>query len=265
MKKNDSPKTSQQQLLQNQQRSVLLVDDEQSIRRAVGQLLSNHGYQVTTCPDGIAALHLLQQQQQQVDVIISDVRMPRMDGWQLLHQLRRNDNNLNLKQVPVILLTAQGLPQDRVRGYQAGADAYLPKPFDPQELLVLVDSVIQRRERLNGSRTQCSTSSSTDASSTTALVQDLKRSVQDIQRLLLEQPPGINHNNNARGVVHLAPPERQVLEWLCQGLRNKEIAERTYLSTRRVEQVLTTLYRRTKVKNRTELVRWAIATGTVKL
>ena len=183
-------------------------------------------------------------------MIVSDVRMPGMDGLQLLKEVRSNPQ---LVEVPVVLLTAKGMPQDRVQGYNAGADAYVPKPFDPDELVTIIDSVIQRHEELNPSDS--------------VTIDDLKRDLADIKYLLLEKGGGgramkgwIEYTD-----VFLAPQERQVLELLCEGLMTKEIADRTFLSTRRVEQLLTTMYRKTKVKNRTELVRWAISTGNVKI
>ena len=149
--------------------------------------------------------------------------------------------------------------QDRVAGYQAGADAYLPKPFDPDELITLIDHFIQRHETLN------------DANQNT--IGELQRNVQDIKYLLMEQM-GTGHSPSTSPLqptrvvatnVFLAPDERQVLNLLAQGKMTKEIADSMYLSTRRIEQLLTILFRKTKVKNRTELVRWAIATGNVKI
>jgi DNA-binding NarL/FixJ family response regulator len=197
------------------------------------------------------------------DVIVSDVRMPIMDGLTLLEQIRSHSQ---LVQIPVILLTAKGMVQDRVAGYQAGADAYLPKPFDPDELIALIDHFIQRHEILNDANQNA--------------IVDLQRNVQDIKYLLLEQMGGGSINSVGKSDalqegsisprvintnVFLAPDERQVLYLLCEGKMNKEIAETMYLSTRRIEQLLTVLFRKTKVKNRTELVRWAIATGNVKI
>ena len=145
------------------------------------------------------------------------------------------------------------MPQDRVEGYEAGADAYVPKPFDPDELVTIVESVIRRHEELSDSNG--------------VAVDDLKRDLKDIRHMLLEEGgagSGMKGWVEATNVF-LSPQERQILELLCEGLMNKEIADRAFLSTRRVEQLLTTMYRKTKVKNRTELVRWAISTGNVKI
>lgn len=174
--------------------------------------------------------------------------MPEMDGIELLHEVRSDDV---LVGVPVILLTAKGRPQDRIDGYKAGADAYLSKPFDPDELLSILDNCILRHDTLNGEN---------------VLVDDLKRELDEIKYLLLEKGGGGVGNGWVEATnVFLTPDERKVLELLCQGLTTKEIASSTFLSTRRVEQLLTTMFRKTDVSNRTELVRWAIATGNVQL
>jgi DNA-binding CsgD family transcriptional regulator len=104
-------------------------------------------------------------------------------------------------------------------------------------------------------------------------VEDLRRDVEDIKRLLLDKGGGgagrgwIQDGNGGSGggVVFLAPDERDILNLLCQGLTNKEIAQKAFVSTRRVEQILTGMYRKAQVKNRTELVRWAITSGQVSL
>lgn len=260
------------------ERWVLFVDDEKSIRDAVGQLLVKSGYQVTTCENGYEALRIALNGQRMVlkdnddgkvslensitttlpassfvsprsvpDAIVSDVRMPIMDGLSLLEQIRSNPQ---LIQIPVVLLTAKGLSQDRIAGYNAGADAYIPKPFDPDELISVIDNLIHRHESLNDSNN--------------IAISDLQRDVQDIKYMLLEKG-GLGTNRVANTNVFLAPDERQILVLLCEGKMNKEIADEMFMSTRRVEQLLTVMYRKTNVKNRTELVRWAISTGNVKL
>jgi DNA-binding NarL/FixJ family response regulator len=237
-------------------RWVLIVDDEEAIRKAVGQLLFDRGYQVTACADARTALKVAlnrRNDQDEVnrpivpDCIVSDVRMPGMDGLEFLRNVRSNDK---LVEVPVILLTAKSMIQDRIAGYDSGADSYLPKPFDPEELVAIIDNIIDRHETL-GSNVQ---------------VEDLKRDLDEIKYLLLEKGGGgVGNGWVEQTNVFLAPDEREVLKLLCQGLMSKEIAEKTFLSTRRVEQLLTRMFRKTNVKNRTELVRWAVSTGNVHI
>ena len=234
---------------------VLVVDDEEPIRRAVGQLLYDKGYQVTACADGQTAIDVALTQRNDgntaksvPDCVISDVRMPNMDGIQLLKAMR---NHESLQEVPVVLVTAKGMTKDRIEGYNAGADAYITKPFDPDELVAVVDNVIERHETLNGEN---------------IAVDDLKKDLDEIKHLLLEEGGGGVGNGWVKSTnVFLAPDEKEVLELLCQGLMTKEIASRTNISKRRVEQLLTRMFRKADVKNRTELVRWAVATGNVNL
>jgi len=230
---------------------ILLVDDEEAIRAAVGQLLDDRGYQVTACADGPTALQVARSKvkdNQLPDAIISDVRMPGMDGLELLKEIRADEN---LVQIPVVLLTAKGMTQDRIAGYDAGADAYVPKPFDADELVTIVDNAIERHKDLNEEKIG---------------VDDLKRDLDEIKYLLLEKGGGGVGNGFVEATnVFLAPDEREVLELLCEGLMNKEIGQKIFLSTRRVEALLTGLFRKANVKNRTELVRWAIATGNVQI
>ena len=239
-------------------RWVVIVDDEKPIRQAVGNYLSDQGYQVTACADALSALKVFRSKKQinkegvemirPPDAIVSDIRMPGMDGLRLLAEVRSDEL---LVGVPVVLLTAKGMAQDRIEGYKAGADAYLPKPFDPEELLSIIDNTIVRHETLNGENVE---------------VEDLRRDLDEIKYLLLERGGGGVGNGWVEATsVFLTPSEKRVLELLCQGLTTKEIAAASYLSTRRVEQLLTTMFRKTNVSNRTELVRWAVATGNVQI
>lgn len=242
-------------------RWVILVDDEEAIRSAVGQFLFDQGYQVTACPSAKIALNECRTKRvisedgteklKSPDVIVSDIRMPEMDGLELLGEIR---SDKRLVEVPVVLLTAKGMAEDRIAGFKAGADAYVPKPFDPEELLSIIDNVILRHESLNGKNVK---------------VEDLKKDLDEIKFMLLEKGGGgigpIGPGWVADTSVFLTPDERNVLELLCKGLMTKEIAKETLLSTRRVEQLLTSMFRKTDTSNRTELVRWAVATGNVQI
>mmetsp|Transcript_28064 Transcript_28064/g.61583 ORF Transcript_28064/g.61583 Transcript_28064/m.61583 type:complete len:332 (-) Transcript_28064:56-1051(-) len=239
---------------------VVLVDDEEAIRKSVGQFLFDAGYQVTACADADTALKICRSYRTESngseennspslpDVIVSDIRMPGKDGLELLSDIRSDEH---LVEIPVVLLTAKGLTEDRIAGFKAGADAYLPKPFDPEELLTIIDNSIQRHETLSGGNVE---------------VDDLKRDLDDIKFMLLERGGGGVGGGWVEATnVFLAPDEREVLELLCKGLMNREIAEELFTSTRRVEQHLTSMFRKTSTSNRTELVRWAISTGNVEV
>ena len=231
---------------------ILLVDDEEPIRTAVGDFFVDQGYRVTTCGDGAQALELLSQQVP--DCIVSDIRMPNMDGLELLGVIRSSSDD-ELVNVPVVLLSARALVQDRIAGYDAGTDAYLTKPFSPYELVAIVDNLLERSKNLKLEYEDLHKPVTT---------QDLQKDLVEIKKLLQTGGAGIGNGWVQKTDIFLSKDERAVLEFLSKGLKTKEIAFETHLSTRRIEQLLTGMFRKTGVKNRTELVKWAVSTGNVE-
>lgn len=120
---------------------LLLVDDEPGLRTAVKTYLEDEGFEVSTAVDGEEGWE--KAQQIIPDLVISDVMMPRCDGYELLKRLREDER---LAGTPVIFLTAKGMTVDRTQGYSAGVDDYIPKPFDPDELVARVRNVVKRQE-----------------------------------------------------------------------------------------------------------------------
>lgn len=242
--------------IQRNQYWVVLVDDEEAIRQAVGDYLYDEGYQITACADAAALLELLSSSSSSSgsagatttkrlpDAIISDIRMPTTNGIELLTQLRQH---ALWSRLPVILLTAKGLTADRVAGYRAGADAYLTKPFDPAELLSLLDNLILRRQQVlqqaNGG--------------TAAGLVELQQELAVVQEMMQANTQRVVQSTT----VFLTAVERAVLEGVAAGYSNAEIATQCNLSPNRVTQTLSRLYQVTKCSTRTELVRWAFATG----
>jgi DNA-binding response OmpR family regulator len=117
-------------------RRVLVVDDDDDIRLLLQQLLSGAGYDVQTAQDGRAALRAFHASPS--DIVILDLSMPELDGFETLDRLR------DLSDVPVILLTARSGEIDKVRGFRAGADDYVVKPFGRQELLARIEALLRR-------------------------------------------------------------------------------------------------------------------------
>ena len=116
---------------------ILVVDDDDRIRELLRRYLSQLGYRVTTSPDGEKARQLLEQLM--FDLVVLDVMMPKMDGFELLQHIRQRD-----KTTPVILLTARGESSDRIEGLKIGADDYIAKPFEPEELALRIAAVLRR-------------------------------------------------------------------------------------------------------------------------
>ena len=115
---------------------ILVADDEPRILNFLGSKLKASGYDVVTATNGLEVLEQLKAQEP--DLIVLDVMMPKMDGFQALKELR------SFSAVPVIILSAKGADIDRIRGLGLGADDFLPKPFNPEELIARIDAVRRR-------------------------------------------------------------------------------------------------------------------------
>ena len=120
---------------------ILVVDDDRNLRKIIATNLELAGYEVATAEDGNAALAALDETQP--DLVLLDVMMPGKDGYETARAIRRHPVNAN---VPIIMLTAKSEIEDKVAGFEAGADDYLTKPFGPQELLARVRAKIRRIE-----------------------------------------------------------------------------------------------------------------------
>ena len=122
---------------------ILVVDDERHIVRLVEVNLQRAGYEVLTAYDGVEALEKIKADKP--EMIILDVMMPRMDGFEVLKDLRANPDT---KDIPVIMLTAKAQDADIFKGWSSGVDSYLTKPFNPRELLAFVQRIFQSLENM---------------------------------------------------------------------------------------------------------------------
>ena len=125
-------------------RRVLIVDDDLEIGHYISSELA-HYYRFGLCPNGKEGLRELLTND--YDVVISDVMMPEMDGFTMLRMIK---SNLNISDVPVIMLTSKADVGNRLEGLERGADAFLAKPFDMEELHVTIENLIHNRQRLKG-------------------------------------------------------------------------------------------------------------------
>lgn len=224
---------------------LLLVDDEPGLREAVQAYLEDSDFSVQVASNARDAWDMLQKNPP--DLVISDVMMPQVDGYQFLKQMREDPR---FKALPVVFLTARGMKSDRIHGYQAGCDAYLPKPFDPDELVAIVENLLERR------------AATTQAAGSNADIDAIAREIAAIRGMLQQQggitqtPPPIR--------IDLTPREQSVLDLVAEGLMNKEIARRLETSVRNVEKYVSRLFSKTGTNSRTELVRYALEHGLTK-
>jgi DNA-binding NarL/FixJ family response regulator len=224
---------------------ILLVDDEPSLRESVQAYLEDSGFVVQVASNARDAWLLLEQTTP--DLVISDIMMPQVSGYDFLKQMREDVRFLNL---PVVLLTAKGMTKDRIEGYTAGCDAYLPKPFDPDELVAIAENLIARRAM-----------QSVTANSNTSEITDLAGQLAEI-KALLKQKPAINVTPPPIK-IEFTPREQSVLELVVEGLMNKEIAKRLGTTIRNVEKYVSRLFSKTGTSSRTELVRYALQHGLI--
>jgi DNA-binding NarL/FixJ family response regulator len=199
---------------------LLLIDDDPNLILLVKDYLEFRGYEVITAENGREALEVLEQDMP--DMIICDVMMPEMDGYQFVNQVRQDERT---SWIPILFLSAKGQSQDKIKGLNIGADVYMVKPFEPEELVAQVEASLKQAYR---------------------------------QR---QQAGGGGDNETKIQVpfdVHLTQTELKVVQYVARGLANRDIAEELNVSQRTVESHVSNMLGKTGLHNRTELARWAI-------
>ncbi|MCW6038119.1 response regulator transcription factor [Spirulina subsalsa FACHB-351] len=204
---------------QKESKKLLLIDDDPNLILLVKDYLEFRGYQVVTAENGREALDILEQEIP--DMIICDVMMPEMDGYALVENVRDNPQT---SWIPFLFLSAKGQSQDRVKGLSKGADVYMVKPFEPEELVAQVESSLKQANRL------------------------IHHNKGSELGQTLQVPEG----------VELTPTELKVVQLVAQGMANRDIAVQLKVSQRTIESHVSNMLNKTNLHNRTELARWAI-------
>lgn len=117
---------------------ILVVDDESRMRTLIKDFLKIKGYNILEAEDGEKALEIFEEKQNEINLILLDVMMPKQDGWSVLRKIRQTSN------VPIIMLTARGEEQDELFGFELGVDEYISKPFSPKILVARVEAILKR-------------------------------------------------------------------------------------------------------------------------
>jgi DNA-binding NarL/FixJ family response regulator len=211
--------------------TILVADDDPGTRLSISDYLELSGYLVVSAEDGRKALAMVDQYQPHL--IVTDITMPQMDGYELVRQVRRRPA---FRLLPVIFLTARTNTQERILGYQLGCDAYLPKPFDLEELGAVIRNLLERVQMIQLEWRMRSPTPETE------------------NHHPAEQP----RTSAIATALDLTPREWEVLDLLTDGLSNSQIGDRLHLSSRTVEKYVSSLLRKTDTNNRAELVRFAM-------
>jgi DNA-binding NarL/FixJ family response regulator len=201
---------------------LLIVDDEPNLLRAVAACLRGEGYEVETARSGEEALvHVAQRLP---DLIVSDIRMPRMDGYAFARQLRGNPRT---DLIPIVFLTAKDESSERIAGIRSGVDAYLTKPFEPDELIAVIGNILARVERTHA----------------------------EIARLIGSS----TREQIACADEELTEAEQRIASAVAAGLSNKEIAAELGVSVRTVENHISHILAKKNFDNRVEIARYVLA------
>lgn len=116
---------------------ILVIEDDPVIQMLISQTLRREGYEIVTASDGSEGLRKVKETQP--NLVVLDISMPGLDGYQVCHYLRQDPATANL---PIIMVTAMARPSDQRRGFETGADDYLPKPFSLADLVTRVQSLL---------------------------------------------------------------------------------------------------------------------------
>ncbi len=211
---------------------LLVVDDEAKLLRAVAMCLRSEGYEVITARSGAEALVRLTEAIP--DLIITDIRMPGMDGHALARSLRANPRT---DLIPVIFLTAKDTREDRIAGFRTGVDAYVTKPFDPEELLAIVSSILKRVQRTGT---------------------ELARMVQTAKG---DEPSASGAAAQPALEEEFTEAEARIVPLIARGLSNKEIAAELRISVRTVEGHISNILSKKGWTSRVEIARYMFERG----
>lgn len=193
--------------------SILVVDDNPKF---LADALPMYGYDVSVAEDGLEALKLLNKEESHYDLILLDVMMPNMDGWDTLKAIRKNKET---ETIPVIMLTAVSEDQKVVSGLKIGADDYIVKPFVLPNLLARIEAVLRRSNWQKESL-----------------------------------PKGEKGLNKSVNIDALTPKEKEVLALVAKGASNQEIADKMCVRDVTVKTHLNSIFKKLKVTNRTQAV-----------
>lgn len=216
--------------------TILVVDDDVEIRLVISDYLEvSAGYSVLTAVDGEEALDMVERYHPHL--MVTDIVMPRVNGYELVRRVRQHPT---FRLLPVIFLSGRNKIEERIQGYQSGADIYLPKPFEVRELGAAVRNLLERSQMMQSEYRLLS-----------------EESLRFFQHSAVD-------TENSNFSLTLTQREREVLVLLTHGFSNAQIGTRLHLSPRTVEKYVSSLLRKTETSNRAELVGFAMKHGLVE-
>ena len=215
---------------------LLIVEDNARLLRVIAVYLEKSGFDIMTARDGGDALIKLAETIP--DLIVSDIMMPGVDGIAFAANIRANPRT---DLIPIVFLTAKDRCEDRIAGFRAGADAYLVKPFEPEELVVVVENILSRI-----SRTHIRVARATAPQ--------------------IETPHKSHSANRPKNSLDspLTEAEERIALLVAKTMSNKEIAAQLNISVRTVEMHISRILAKKSFSNRVEIARFVIERDSVK-
>lgn len=211
-------------LKKNTKITVLLIDDELKLLETLKSYLQSKGISVLCATSVLSAFNIMANIIP--DVLIVDIMMPHENGYDFIAKLKENKRFAN---IPFIFLTAKGMAKDRVKAYSLGCRAYITKPFDPEELVSVIVSIINDVKDIEN-------------------IRQIKAEIKKIRYSL---------ENKNKNYVLLTGREKIILYHILQGKTNLAIADKMKITLRNVERYVTRLLNKTGTRNRVDLVRFS--------
>lgn len=210
---------------------LLIVEDNERLLRVIAVYLEKSGYEVMTARDAGEAL--IQLAETIPDLIVSDIMMPGADGFAFVERVRSNPRT---DLIPIIFLTAKDRREDRIAGFRAGVDAYLIKPFEPEELVAVIENILSR----------------------------VSRTHQRVASSIHVSPLPSDTPENSSPSSDLTEAEERVAALVAKTLSNKEIAAHLKISVRTVEMHISRVLAKKGFSNRVEIARYIIERNSGK-
>lgn len=204
---------------------ILVVDDSP---KYLADTLPMYGYDVHVAHDGIQAVQMLTNSNQNFDLVILDVMMPNMDGFEVLKVIRSKEY---LEELPVIMLTAVDAEQKQVSGLKFGADDYIVKPFSLPNLLARVEAILRRSK-----------------------IKEKRKSDKALDLAFSTDEP----------VVPLTSREKEVLELVAKGANNMDISKKLFIREVTVKTHMNNIFKKLNVSNRTQAILLAMQMNIIK-
>jgi DNA-binding NarL/FixJ family response regulator len=212
---------------------LLVVEDNYRLLQAIRVCLSKAGFEVMTARGGEEAFERIAETIP--DLVVSDIMMPGTDGFSLAAQIRANPRT---DLIPIVFLTARDTKQDRIAGFKAGVDAYLVKPFEPDELVAAIENILNRVSRTHR-RVARAAAVMTNQGAT-------------------QLPNAKKSASEASAFSDLTEAEERVARLVAKTMSNKEIAAQLKISVRTVEMHISNILSKKRWSNRVEIARFII-------